>query len=393
MKKVFLLLASALMGVATMAGNTWELDGTNLSVQYNSYGADKDGDGTSDQYQAGNNDVLVTAVEDASGNTSWTPAVGESFMISMSGTATFDGTVQVFIVDEREEASYWADLIGTCGEFNVTKGEAFSQDVVLTIATVTTGDDVALTVPDLVFGVYSTAAQSATCDDMPASLDFENVSLEVLYSEAVNYENPLTLTYKGVATVESDGYKYQGQVASSATSAKAGQYVNVELSGVAQNDIATLMYALVDQAEDAGYWTMMSADMATIASNIKAGDKVSVKFSVALTETSAAATQKLYDVFLGQDPAKTMNLYISNMSVKSSVTDAAMYDEPSVETAVEEVSNVAIENGTIYSAGEIVVYNVAGQVVATASQSLEIASLPEGVYFVQTAEGTAKISK
>lgn len=62
--------------------------------------------------------------------------------------------------------------------------------------------------------------------------------------------------------------------------------------------------------------------------------------------------------------------------------------------AVNEVeSDFAIQNGMVYSAGEIVVYNAVGQVVDSASQEYNVASLAKGVYFISAQEGTIKFVK
>ena len=55
-----------------------------------------------------------------------------------------------------------------------------------------------------------------------------------------------------------------------------------------------------------------------------------------------------------------------------------------------------VENGVVSSAGEIVVYNVAGQVVATAYKNFEVKSLDSlyaDVYFITAQEGTIKFVK
>ena len=60
MKKVFLLLTSAMFGVAAMAQTSWgditsisEVTGE-ISLPYNQYGPDNDGDEKADQFQKGN---------------------------------------------------------------------------------------------------------------------------------------------------------------------------------------------------------------------------------------------------------------------------------------------------------------------------------------------------
>ena len=47
----------------------------------------------------------------------------------------------------------------------------------------------------------------------------------------------------------------------------------------------------------------------------------------------------------------------------------------------------------VYSAGEIVVYNVVGKAIATVSQSFDVNSLESGVYFITAQEGTIKFVK
>ena len=64
-------------------------------------------------------------------------------------------------------------------------------------------------------------------------------------------------------------------------------------------------------------------------------------------------------------------------------------------TAINTVENAAfaIEGGMVASAGEIVIYNVAGQIVATASQNFNVNSLAKGVYFITAQEGIIKFVK
>ena len=76
-------------------------------------------------------------------------------------------------------------------------------------------------------------------------------------------------------------------------------------------------------------------------------------------------------------------------------SDTKLYADPNPGTGVNDIANndFAVENGVVTSAGQIVVYNVAGQVVATASQSFEVSSLSKGVYFITAQEGTIKFVK
>lgn len=399
MKKVFLLLGSALCGLAAFA-DPWSLDESTgeLAIPYNSYGT-KDATGTSIQWQGGDANVLPNAVDEATGNTSWTPQVGDKFMVTLSGVCDHTGKLQSFIIDERKEANYWSDLTegATCGEVEVVAGEPFIMEVVFNLTNVdhqsqdgdagSKGDPVegGLSVPDLVFGyVYPGTSEDEGFATTPIIIS--NASLEILYAEPMNYETPFELAYKGVADDPAAGYKYQGLVASSVAAATVGQYVNVKFEGTARADVNTLMYALVDGSKDANWWTPVTGEeMPSVKANIKTGDKVSLEFSVPVTVATASSAPAFNDVFLANAPDKAMSVVFENYSLTSDVTATAKYDAPKL--AVEEVAAVNFENGVIYSSS-IVVYNVAGQVVATAANEFAINSLEAGVYFAKTAEGT-----
>ncbi|MCQ2958941.1 MAG: T9SS type A sorting domain-containing protein [Bacteroidales bacterium] len=388
MKKVFLLLASAFMGVAAFAGNEWSLEDGTITVKYNSFGK-ADESGTSIQWQAGNAAAFPDAVEEASGNTLWTPALGEKFMVTLKGTANMTGKMQMFMADEREEVSYWTPLCATYGEVEVVAGEAFTLETVFTVDKVAFDEETPLTLPGLILAYEYPGTSEDEGFDATEDFVIEGASLEILYAEAANIVDPITLSY---SKQDGDAFQFQGILNSKVTAAKAGQFANVKFEGVAQNDITTLMYALVDNSEQAGWWKQMTDEMVSFKANIKKGDKVSVQFSFEITGETPSSSPVFKDVLLANAESKGMSVDFSNASIEVSVTDAALYGGPVLD-AVEEVSNVAIENGVVYSAGEIVVYNVAGQVVATASQEFSINSLNAGVYFVATAEGTAKIVK
>ena len=68
---------------------------------------------------------------------------------------------------------------------------------------------------------------------------------------------------------------------------------------------------------------------------------------------------------------------------------------PEEQDAVKTVSvdEFVVAHGMVYSAGEIVVYNVVGKVVATAFQAFNVNSLDAGVYFITAQEGTIKFVK
>ena len=403
MKKVFLLLASALMGVATYAGNTWTFDDANkeISVDYNSYGA-QDAKGTSIQWQAGYRGALVDAVEETTGDIAWVPEVGQGFQVKITGKASMTGTLQMSVVDEREVAAWYTALSSSYPEVKVTKGEEFVLEGVMFLNNVTVnqnGEEVegGLTDAGLVLGfLYAGTSE----DEGFSSADpfiISDATLEVVFAEKVDIENPVTLTYNKKSDAN-DNYQYQS-ITNSKVDGKdvaAGKFVNVTFKGTAKADIATLMYALADNAQqsDGHYFEQTTDKFISFAYNIKAGQKVEETFSYAVEKaTDPMANEKgekvykMVDVLFAEAADKTLALYFENGSVEATISDEAQFSAPKdAPSAVEEVSNVAFENGVIYSSS-IVVYNQAGQVVATASDEFAINTLKAGIYFAKTAEG------
>ena len=402
MKKVFLLLASALMGVASFAGNTWTFDDANkqIDVDYNSYGT-KDATGTSIQWQAGNQGALQDAVEEATGDVAWTPAVGQGFSVKITGVASNTGKFQMSIVDEREVADWYTALSATYPEVQVVKGEPFTLEGVIILDNVTksaSGNEVegGLTAAGLVlaFEFAGTSEDEGFSSADPFTVS--DATFEIVFADAATYDDPVTLTYQK-PSAESDNYQYQSLTPSKAdaSAVKAGAFANVTFKGTARADIATLMYVLADNAqqEDGHYFEQTTAEFVTFAANIKNGDNVEYKFSYALEKgTDPKANEKgekiaaFYDCILAEAADKTIALYFENASIEVSVTETAQFEAPKPD-AVEEVSNVVFENGVIYSSS-IVVYNQAGQVVATAADEFAINTLKAGIYFAKTAEGS-----
>lgn len=416
MKKVFLFLAAVFGGFAAMAQFTYNEATGVISVPYNSWGDDRDVpvDGTSDQWQGGNRNVLGDAVFEVTGEDWGLPAIGETFQVTIKGTANYTGKLKLFLVDQRVDAGYFTKLSDANGEFDVEAGVPFVAVTVLAVTnnsictngggTYPVGEEVpgGLTAADLVIGCEPTATSGV--DESFNSAVNKTITcteFEVLWEAARDIQNGLPLTSKGVADKPEDGYKYQGQSKANGVTVGAGAaYVNVQVSGKAEDNITTLMYALVDASVDAqptSYFSdVAEGGFATFASNIKAGSSFSYEFSIPVSSTYVkGATTDYQNVFLAQDPAKALNLYLSGVTVNVTVSDTKLYADPNPGTGVNDVnaSAFAVENGVVTSAGQIVVYNVAGQVVATASQSFEVSSLSEGVYFITAQEGTIKFVK
>ncbi|MCQ2958619.1 MAG: T9SS type A sorting domain-containing protein [Bacteroidales bacterium] len=80
-----------------------------------------------------------------------------------------------------------------------------------------------------------------------------------------------------------------------------------------------------------------------------------------------------------------VDLYIKDIKIGNTIS-----------TAIEKISDngaVEIVDGIVYSEGKIVILDVIGQKVKSGKEQLDINDLPVGIYFIQTAEGSAKIIK
>ncbi|MCQ2959441.1 MAG: hypothetical protein MJ198_04540 [Bacteroidales bacterium] len=327
MRKLFLFMISAVFSIVAIAGNEWSLENGTIKVKYNQYG-EQDADGTSIQWQAGNAAAFPDAVEEASGNTLWTPALGEKFMVTLKGTANMTGKMQMFMADEREEVSYWTPLCATYGEVEVVAGEAFTLETVFTVDKVAFDEETLLTVPDLVLAYEYPGTSEDEGFDATEDFVISDATLEILYAEAADLVDPITLSY---SKQDGDFYQYQGILNSKVTVAKAGLYANVKFEGVAQNDITTLMYALVDNSEEAGWWKQMTDEMVFFKANIKKGDKVSVQFSFEITGETPSSSPVFKDVLLANAESKGMSVDFSNASIEVSVTDRPVYSYSNIK--------------------------------------------------------------
>ena len=165
-------------------------------------------------------------------------------------------------------------------------------------------------------------------------------------------------------------YQYVEELTAPEEGFQEGDYVTVTITGVASHNIEGLQVALID-----GSWNAVSA-YTSLATGINAGEEVSITKAIPLTK----ATDVCKLTITTTDPAA------------DGVAEIKI--EPK-EVAVEEVaaSAFAVEGGMVYSAGEIVVYNVAGKQVASASKAFNVNSLAAGVYFITAQEGTIKFVK
>lgn len=192
--------------------------------------------------------------------------------------------------------------------------------------------------------------------------DVEHDPVEVAKKDYTN----VTMSYNQYATPAN----YQFIDAAIASDVQVGDYITFSVTGTA----SAAFGKMIAYVRNASYSAI--SNQVVVAENIAADGSVS--YSGMIEITAAAASCDL--VFEITDEA----------TEGASIT---IGEGGGSQDAVEEVSAVAFENGVVYSAGQIVVYNVAGQIEATASQQFDTKSLNGGVYFITAPEGTIKIQK
>lgn len=107
---------------------------------------------------------------------------------------------------------------------------------------------------------------------------------------------------------------------------------------------------------------------------------IGLEFYVNDEETSGNSTLYIKNLVMGND--------ITRNTEAGQQTEFKPLAAPTIQAA-----EVEIVEGVVYSKGNIVVTNILGQTVKSGSKQLNIANLPEGIYFIQTAEGTVKFAK
>ena len=107
---------------------------------------------------------------------------------------------------------------------------------------------------------------------------------------------------------------------------------------------------------------------------------IGLEFYVNDEETSGKSTLYIKNLVMGND--------ITRNTDASDQTEFKPLAAPTIQAA-----EVEIVDGVVYSKGNIIVTNILGQPVKSGSKQLNVANLSEGIYFIQTQEGTVKFAK
>lgn len=173
----------------------------------------------------------------------------------------------------------------------------------------------------------------------------------------------ITMSYNQYATPAN----YQFIDASIAENVQVGDYVTFSVTGKA----SAAFSKMIGYVRNASYSAI--SNQVVVAENVLADG--TVQYSGKIEITAAAESCDL--VFEITDEA----------------TEGSSITIGEGSAAVEDVTAFAVVNGKVFSAGDIVVYNVAGKIVATASQEFDVTSLEAGIYFISAQEGVIKFVK
>ena len=144
--------------------------------------------------------------------------------------------------------------------------------------------------------------------------------------------------------------------------------------------------------ENGNAWNVVSNyGAATALANAKATDAAVGTVTVQVIVENAITYPGIVKAIVS-----TTNAPVAGIDAVNLLFESKSYEiVKGTSTAINTIENAAfaVEGGMVASAGEIVVYNVAGQVVATASQNFNVNSLAKGVYFITAQEGIIKFVK
>lgn len=260
-----------------------------FSLPYNVYGERVDDDNISDQWSTENsveyNLELTNAVFEETGNTSWSPSVGEKFVVTMSGAANFSGTMKVRIVDTREAVSYWGELTSSnIEETTVSEGEDFSIEKVLTIIKDTKNGE-SLISPQLYIECYPTLTSTMEGFDNTKIMKLNLSEYSVTYQPAPTYARVFETSYTEFsADRDEDGESddWQGSfnqefidaTGLSSYTPAFGDSFTFKMQGFA-NFSGEMAFYMVDDSPEANYWLSFTDDLETI--KVQEGEEYTIE--------------------------------------------------------------------------------------------------------------------
>ena len=341
-----------------------------VSLSYNPYGNGDLGTGErSYSWKLSNTIIINQAVRTALGDEdfdTWALAKGQQFSLEVKGTCNATGTLKTGIVDEQQEANWWfSNSEFGSPEFTITEGEEFSATILYTITGlasdgfVSYGDgefyQTAIDIPGLVFmfEMEDYAAATAFNNGAPSEdpngvkrVQFNFTSFNFSYLGSLEeYSKPYLLGYTGTGYSE-ESYMYQTffnlEYDNAATTS---DYFNFHISGVATQDISSLMIALWDASPMASrpYSTSLTGNdeysMTTILTNITAGETFDVEKTLPLFRNSNGTDNQYSIVLMADSPYEGTQIILDLYSADEfSISTEGNGNQNPIEEVVKTVS-------------------------------------------------------
>ncbi len=160
-------------------------------------------------------------------------------------------------------------------------------------------------------------------------------------------------------------------------------------------DIENLQVFLVESGtENGNAWNVVSNyGVATALANAKASDAAVATVTVKVVIEGAITYPGIVKAFIATTNAPVSGVESIQVLFEDKSYEIIEGGEPITAINAVKSDAFAIKGGMAFSAGKIVVYNVVGKVVATASQQFNVNSLAKGVYFITAQEGIIKFVK
>lgn len=268
-----------------------------FSLPYNQYGARTDEDNISDQWSIQSSveytQDLKNAVYDATGNSSWSPSVGETFVVLMSGVANFSGTMKIRLVDTRDVVNYWGELTpSNLEEITVSEGEEFTIEEVLTIIKDTKNGE-SLISPQLYIECYPTLTSTMEGFDNTKIMKLYLSEYSVTYQPAPTYARVFETSYTEFsADRDEDGESddWQGSfnqefidaTGLSSYTPAFGDSFTFKMQGFA-NFTGEMAFYMVDNSSEAGYWLQFAEDVDIV--QVIEGEEYSIERTMFVSRT------------------------------------------------------------------------------------------------------------
>lgn len=201
-----------------------------------------------------------------------------------------------------------------------------------------------------------------------------------------------TLAYNEIAQ------NYQAEVGAKLTEVPlCGSSVKWTIEGYADEAVNDIQVLLVSKAKKDDWWKEMSAESTEEILSTSGDGNLIEKTTLTLKvkdDVSVSSETKASDLFFivySGTATDVIRIYYTTFKVEVEGGHPCPEEQDAVKTV--SADKFAVVDGMVYSAGEIVVYNVVGKVVATAFQAFNVNSLEVGVYFITAQEGTLKFVK